>query len=222
MNILIADDHPLYREAMRMLLKQLDAEATISEAGEFGEVMTMVTELDLDLLLLDLQMPGMDGLAAIRELRLLVPSVPVVVVSASDRAQDARQAIGCGASGYIPKGSNSRIILNALRLVMSGGTYVPPMMLDLIDGRPNGEPLRTSNIRPARRAAVSLTPRQRDVLALIAEGKSNKEIARTLNLAVPTVKLHVTAIFAALGVSNRTEAAIAAGEFGLSLESEET
>jgi DNA-binding NarL/FixJ family response regulator len=95
------------------------------------------------------------------------------------------------------------------------------MMLGLIEGRSNGEPLPPSNDRRERKAAVSLTPRQRDVLALVAEGKSNKAIGRSLDLAVPTVKLHVTAIFAALEVSNRTEAAIAAAELGLTLVPED-
>ncbi len=212
MNVLIADDHPLFREALRGLLKQLDDGIVVTEAACFEEILSLASDegqdQNLDLLLLDLRMPGPDWPLAIKELRARLPSVPIVVVSASERAEDAHLAIRCGALGYILKDSNPRIILNALRLVLSGGTYVPPLALELAASGPGDDPR-------ANGQAVSLTPRQREVLGLMGQGKSNKEIARDLGVAVATVKLHASAIFAALGVGNRTEAVVTAAGMGL-------
>lgn len=215
MNVLIADDHPLYREALRGLLRQLDNDISVLEASNFEEALKLAADDDLDLLLLDLRMPGIDWFDALEQLRALLPSLPIVMISASNRPEDARRAIQAGALGYIPKHSNSKVILNALRLVLSGGTYVPPLVLDMAKAHPGDEAFEPPDSLQGSLATVSLSPRQREVLALMSEGKSNREIARRLDVAVPTVKLHITAIFKALGVSNRTEAVVTAAQMGL-------
>ncbi len=199
MKILVADDHALFREGLRHLLARLDAGVTVVEARDGRETLSLAaTEPDLDLILLDLAMPGMDSFAGVREIRARWPSVPLVILSASEHPRDVRAGLGAGAAGFIPKSSTGEVMLSALRLVFSGGVYVPPAMLDERPGRPAGH------------ADLRLTPRQRDVLALLAEGRSNKEIAQALALAEGTVKLHVSAILRMLGAENRTQAVVSA------------
>ena len=137
--------------------------------------------------------------------------MPVIVLSASDDRLHVLQAVNLGAAGFIPKTSSSRVMLSALKLVLSGGVYLPPALLD--QGDHGNEPPAAKT--GAEGAAAFLTPRQREVLALLGQGKSNKEIARVLNLAEGTVKLHVTAILKALNVNNRTRAVVAASQLGL-------
>jgi DNA-binding NarL/FixJ family response regulator len=213
MKILIADDHELFRDGLRHVLDQLGGPLTIVEASDFNQALAAVErERDIDIVLLDLSMPGMswnDGLQRLRE--TLPESVPLIVLSASDDRRHVLQAVNMGAAGFIPKTSSSRVMLSALKLVLSGGVYLPPALLEQgaqgLDGL--GSP-------PGGENAVSfLTPRQREVLTLLGQGKSNKEIARVLQLAEGTVKLHVTAILKALNVNNRTRAVVAASQLGL-------
>lgn len=211
MKILIADDHELFRDSLRLVLEQLDGPPTVIDANDFDQALrAAVDHTDLDVVLMDLSMPGMDWSDAIGHLRRLLPEkVPIVVLSASDDRANVVRAVNLGAQGYIPKTSSSRVMLSALKLVLSGGVYLPAALLS------NDEP------EPSAAAIASvpdvLTPRQRDVLALLGQGKSNKEIARSLDLAEGTVKLHVTAILKALGVNNRTRAVVAAARLGLAI-----
>ncbi len=212
MKILIADDHELFRDGLRHVLDQLGGSLTIVEASDFAQAVEAVEHHpDMDIVLLDLSMPGMtwnDGLQRLRE--LLPENVPIIVLSASDDRRHVLQAVNMGASGFIPKTSSSRVMLSALKLVLSGGVYLPPALLE--QGNSHGDGLGPM----ANENAVSfLTPRQREVLALLGQGKSNKEIARVLQLAEGTVKLHVTAILKALNVNNRTRAVVAASQLGL-------
>ena len=213
--ILIADDHDLFREGLRFVLQHLDASLQIIEAANFPEALEKSRhESNLHVVLLDLAMPGMtwqEGLVALREHLL---GVPVVILSASEEQPLVMQAVKLGASGFIPKSSNSKLMLGALRLVLSGGVYLPPALLEnsitpkaVLGG--NGD----INLRGTPH--VLLTSRQREVLTLVGEGKSNKEIARLLDLSEGTVKLHVTAILKALKVNNRTRAVVAASQLGL-------
>jgi DNA-binding NarL/FixJ family response regulator len=202
--ILVADDHTLFRDGLRYMLAQLDDDVEILEAKDCAEALALVgSRSDLDLVLLDLAMPGMDGLAGLRALRVRRPSVPVVILSGSEEPADVRQALDRGAMGFIPKSSTSQVMLGALRLVLSGGVYLPPAFLERF------QPGRTPTAAPPIEA-LGLTPRQHDVLRLLGRGQSNKEIARVLGLAEGTVKLHISAILRALGVDNRTQAVIVA------------
>jgi len=210
MKILIADDHELFRDGLRHVLDQLGGSLAIVEASDFPQAIQAVErEQDIDIVLLDLSMPGMvwnEGLQRLRE--LLPDQSPIIILSASDERRHVLQAVNLGAAGFIPKTSSSRVMLSALKLVLSGGVYLPPALLEQGGGSDNG-PMTNEH------SVSFLTPRQREVLALLGQGKSNKEIARVLQLAEGTVKLHVTAILKALNVNNRTRAVVAASQLGL-------
>ncbi|MEO5373179.1 MAG: response regulator transcription factor [Alphaproteobacteria bacterium] len=216
MKILIADDHGLFREGLRLVLQQLDSNLQVVEASDFHQAVAAATSgenLDLSLVLLDLSMPGMPWQEALAALRANTPDLPVVILSATDDRPLVMQAVKLGASGFIPKSSNSRVMLGALQLVLSGGVYLPPA---LVEQSPSGQShhSRGEAMADGTEGAI-LTPRQREVLALVGEGKSNKEVARLLELSEGTVKLHVTAILKALNVNNRTRAVVAASQLGL-------
>lgn len=211
MKILIADDHELFRDGLRHVLDQLGGALEIVEACDFAQAVAAVErERDIDIVLLDLAMPGMtwnEGLQRLKD--LLTDTVPIIVLSASDDRRHVLQAVNMGAAGFIPKTSSSRVMLSALKLVLSGGVYLPPALLEQSNSQADGLGIANEN------AVSFLTPRQREVLALLGQGKSNKEIARVLQLAEGTVKLHVTAILKALNVNNRTRAVVAASQLGL-------
>lgn len=217
MKILICDDHALFRAGLRYVLADLEEGTTLVEAAD-GEQALRLTDQDpdLDLVLLDLEMPGMDGRAGLRRFRASHPSIPVVVVSASERPADIRQALEAGASGFIPKQSTREEMLAALRLVLAGGVYVPRAAL-----RVEAEESPDERLRRRRERAGQLTPRQIEVLSLMARGLTNREICGALNIAEGTVKTHIGAIFEALEVTNRTEAAVAARELDLRAPGEE-
>lgn len=214
MRILLVDDHTLFREALLHVLRQFDSTAVVIEAATAKEAIRLATHYhDLDLILLDLTLPGMNGLSALPELHGLRPTVPLVILSASEDSTDVRQALEAGVMGYIPKSSSSHEMIAALRLVMAGEVYVPPALLAAL------EALETALV-PVATASTEvegidgLTPRQVEVLQLMAQGLSNKGICRRLNLAEGTVKLHVTAILRALNTCNRTQAVIEATRRG--------
>src|SRR5215510_12725962 len=213
MKFLVVDDHELIREAMRGALKQLDGDAAILEAADSRKAMLLIDEnADLDLILLDLNLPDRDGFSMLVELRKSYPSVSVVVMSAQQDHDSVVKALNLGALGFIPKSATRKVILGALQLVMSGGIYIPPQAL------PSEQPPTRAPASQAKPetggdkvspADLGLTGRQIDVLALIMQGKSNKAICRVLDLSEPTVKSHVSAILRALKVSNRTEVVVA-------------
>lgn len=206
MKILVVDDHVLIREALRGVLRELKGETVvILEASGSGEAMQQLEQHpDVELVLLDLNLPDSDGLDALRELGARWPTVPVVVLSAFHDREKVSRAMELGAVGFIPKSARREVMCGAFNLIFAGGIYVPPEILAL---RTSPEPM--PDLR-ARVQALGLTERQADVLALMMQGKSNKAICRTLGLAESTVKIHVSAILRALKASNRTEAVIAA------------
>jgi len=227
--ILIADDHELFRDGLRLVLSDLGPEVSVAEAGTYDETLALLrpvaedTEPPVGVVLLDLVMPGMrwtDGLAALKE---TAPDVPVVILSASQDRRLVLETVRLGAAGFIPKTSSSKVMLSALRLVLSGGIYLPPSLITAEDAATAEDPaalLAAAHSAPPPAAdppadIPPLTPRQREVLALLGQGKSNKEIARLLDLSEGTVKLHVTAILKSLNVSNRTGAVVAASRLGL-------
>ncbi len=210
MKILFADDHAVFRQGLRVVLRDLDPEAELVEATDFGDALRIVRSApDLSLVLVDLRMPEMDGFEGLRALRRLLPRVPIMVLSASEEAADVFRALECGASGYLAKSAPGATMIEALQVILVGGVYIPR---DLVAG---GPPLRAANSRDKQ--ANILTPRQRDVLALIAEGHSNKEIAHRIGTSEGTVKVHVTAIMRALGVRNRVQLLLAAERRGIRL-----
>jgi DNA-binding NarL/FixJ family response regulator len=208
MKVLLADDHALFREGVRLVLESLvEDPLDVVEACDFIQALAVIRAgADVDVGLVDLNMPGMDGFSGIEALKRAAPDLHLVVVSASEDPKDVRRALDCGAHGYITKSSSSAAMLNGIRSVLSGETFISPGL---------EVPLIPSAIADTETVKQSLTPRQRDVLAMLRQGKSNKEIARDLDLAEITVKLHVTAILRALGVENRTQAAIFAAKMGL-------
>lgn len=217
MKVLVVDDHPLIREALRQVLRALAKNIELLEAGSAAEALAAADKCDgLDLILLDLTLPGRDGYEVLRELRERYPSYPVVVLSASDQSEVVMRALDAGAMGFIPKTSSNEVLLGALRLVLSGGVYLPAEVL-----RHSPAPVLISSSAAAAAGTgyrdLGLTERQAQVLALVVQGKPNKIICRELNLAEGTVKIHVTAILKALGVANRTQAVIAVGRLGLKL-----
>jgi DNA-binding NarL/FixJ family response regulator len=211
MKVLVVDDHALVRDALRRVLERLEREVTVYEAGECDQAFRLIeAHPELDLVLLDLNLPGMHGLDALTELRTRYPAVSVVVVSAANDRASVTQALDHGAMGYITKSSSNEVLASALRLVLSGGIYIPPEVLGRAEAQ--GAPRR---LLPSD---LGLTERQAQILTLLMHGKSNKLISRELDLAESTVKNHVTLVLKALNVTNRTQAVLAAARMGLELE----
>jgi two-component system nitrate/nitrite response regulator NarL len=210
MKLLIVDDHPVLREGLAALLRQAGPDTDVLLACDAAEGLALVEQhADLDAVVLDLMMPGMDGWRAISEFGRKRPELPLIVLSSSEDPQDARKALALGALGYVPKSASQRVLLSAIRIVLNGDLYVPPLVLnepadiaDRMGGR--GEP-----------NAARLTTRQIEILTMLSKGQPNKTIATTLDLSEKTVKAHITAIFRALNVVNRTQAAAVGREAGL-------
>lgn len=223
MNVLLIDDHPLILAALRCVIEGLGTHVNVrGVATALAARAALAEQGEFDLLLLDLQLGDSNGFDLLTELRASHPALPVVVVSASDRRSDVLRAIDLGAMGFVPKCASNEVLLEALRMVMSGGIYVPPMVMRTRDGTPLGAPDAARNrvddaagIAPrasAPLASLGLTPRQTDVLALLLQGQSNKLIARELNVSVETVKDHVAALLRTLNVGSRTQAVLVVSE----------
>ena len=213
MNVLLIDDHPLFIEGIRGVLLGLNgSDVDILTSGSCEEALELIEQGDdIDLLLLDLNLPGLSGLDGLQQLRDRLPATPIVVVSASEDRSKVMRAIELGAKGYIPKSSQSSIIVSALQLVLSGGVYLPMAVMDVVNSTPT---------RKLNGEAHALTPRQIDVLRLVAEGHPNKTIGRKLEMAENTVRVHVGAILRFLDVNNRTEAGHVAARLGLLVDSD--
>lgn len=208
MRIMLADDHPLFREGVKPVLEKLDPDIVIIEAVDYPSAFeTMHHAGEVDLALMDLYMPGMAGIEGIARFRATFPDVPLVVLSASEQVEDIQRLLGAGALGYITKSSPSDVILGALRTVMAGGIYAPPGLLDI------GEAEDGLHALAARYPALSY--RQIQVLKELAKGQSNKQIGYALDVTEGTVKLHLAAIFRIIKVNNRTEAVLVAQKMGL-------
>jgi DNA-binding NarL/FixJ family response regulator len=212
MKILLVDDHALIRDALRGVIRDLMNDASVLEASDCRQAMRLIQDHpDLHLILLDLNLPDRNGFAVLAELRQRYATMSVVVLSSINDRDSVLRALNLGALGFIPKSAPREVMVNALRLVFSGGIYVPPEALAPVETK------ETKPARPASPADVGLTARQIEVLALMMRGKSNKAISRLLDMAEPTVKHHVTAILKALRSANRTEAVIAVGALGWEL-----
>lgn len=205
MQILLVDDHTLFREALRSLLEQSFDSRRIIEASSPGEALGYIGSSDeLDMILLDLDFPESSGLDALPIFRKIAPATPVVVLSASEKSLDIRRAMKGGAAGYIPKTISGHAMLEAIQNILDGEIYLPANLANVI-----------SNEDARRLGGSGLTDRQMEILRLMADGCSNKAIARLTGITEGTVKLHVTAVLKALDAGNRTEAVVIAGRQGL-------
>lgn len=215
MKILLVDDHALFREGMRHVLQRLPEEVEILEAGNFPDGLKIAAQHpELDLALLDLNMPGSEGSISIRFFHRHYPHIPVVVVSGEDGRNYMEKVMNYGAMGFVCKSSTAAVMLGALNLVLSGGVYIPPEMLRQHSVLTEKEP-EIIDRRSLRTNEYGLTSRQMEVLGHLAAGLSNKEIAEAVHLAEGTVKIHVAAVYQTLRVSNRMEAVRAAEKLGL-------
>jgi DNA-binding NarL/FixJ family response regulator len=204
LRIAIADDHPLMRAALASALADLATDVQFLEAANHAATLALIdASPGPDLLLMDLHMPGNDGIEGVREVRERAPHVPLAVVSADDDPAAVRMMLALGVSGFIPKTDSPAVIASAVRLILAGGIYVPPRLVGDADivAAANGA------------SASGLTSRQIDVVRLLSRGLSNKAIARELGVSEGTVKVHLLAVFRVLDVRNRTAAVIAAQRF---------
>lgn len=206
LNILLVEDHALVREGLSQILRQLDEQVHIQEAAD-GDAAVRLLEAaaDLDLVLLDLALPGVDGLTWLTAQRKRYPELPMVVVSAYDDPQTVKRVMKAGAAGFVSKAAPADRLLEALRRVLRGEIVEPltsaPAALGL-DAPPDAT-------IPGKAQDFGLSPRQAEVLQLMAKGRSNRDIAQLLGLTEGTVKIHATAIYKALGVNSRTQALVA-------------
>lgn len=207
MYFIIADDHPLFRGALRQALSGQAEDVDIVEVGDFDSVKKLVSERDdIDLLLLDLTMPGGTGLSGLVALKALQPALPVVIVSATDDAATIHHAVQLGASGFISKSAGMETIGEAVRAVLAGDIWIPQ---DVAADHP-----RDPEIEALIARLRTLTPQQTRVLTMLAEGLLNKQIAYELNVSEATVKAHVSAVLQKLSVDSRTQAVIMLSRIG--------
>jgi DNA-binding NarL/FixJ family response regulator len=212
MNILVVDDHPLYRSGVAFTLQNTGMGVQVVECATLDAAFQRLEDgLRADLMILDLQMPGYTGLDSVRAVRTRRPEVPVLVLSGNEDPAVVRECIDLGAFGFVPKSAPSDQFNAALSRVLAGGVYLPPTSLSV------GVPATRAQQDAWSRLGTHLTERQRQVLLGIVQGKPNKVIARELGLSDTTVKSHVAHILAALVVSNRTEAVYALARAGLSI-----
>jgi two-component system, NarL family, nitrate/nitrite response regulator NarL len=233
MKLLLIDDHALFRAGMQHMLARLSVPVSVLEAPDIESGAAIAPHHpDLALVLIDLSMPGISGLPGVMSFRGRFPKLPVVVLSASEEPQAIASAMRAGVVGFIPKSSTPNVMLAALDIVLKGGRYLPPQALGLEgspgragDGAGVREPDGPDHDPTAERmpAVASgglqsrLTPRQLEVLALLVQGMPNKKIARCLGIEPSTIKMHLTVIFGALRVANRTQAVAAVYRLGLKL-----
>ncbi|CAM2978986.1 response regulator transcription factor [Saccharomonospora xinjiangensis] len=211
--VVLADDEAMIRAGVRAVLASDPAIEVVAEAGDGTTAIDAARKHEPDVVVLDIRMPGLDGLSAAAELRKVLPGVAVVVLTTFDEDAYVAQALECGVSGFLLKASDPRELLIALHAVAEGAAYLSPRIARRLITRVRGEGLSRS--ASARNRVGELTPRERDVLAALGSGLSNADIGRALFLSEGTVKAHVSAILRRLGLANRVKAAILAHEAGL-------
>lgn len=211
MRILVVDDHPLMAEALSLAVMTLEGGASVECASDLAGAFAKVDSADL--CLLDLGLPGCAGMEALERLREKAPALPVVVISGTNDPASILAALDLGAMGFIPKTAPRDVLLGAVRLVASGGVYIP---IEALNARGAGT-AAAQGVPAAKPGELALSGRQAEVLSLLLKGLPNKLIARKLGISENTTKVHVSAVLRALGVSTRTQALIAASRLGLRL-----
>jgi DNA-binding NarL/FixJ family response regulator len=211
--VLVVDDHALVRRGMGHVIHECFPDAEIVEAGNATEAIERLSAHAIDIALVDVRMPDADGLELLHDIKGRWPKLPVIMLTSFDHAHYVRRALAEGAAGYMLKDATPEDLEQAINVAMSGGGNVlsPKVIQNLFESMDGGAGGEGS---PAR-AAGSLTQRETDILALLAEGKSNRDISRALFLSEKTVKAHLAAIFRKLSVTNRTQAAMAAVSMGI-------
>ena len=219
MKILVVDDHPVMRAGIRACLQHFDSTIDVLETGDLPAAIQMAREESIDLVLLDLALPGIAGVDTLVSFKSAVEPCPAIVVfSGTDDSATVIAALNAGAMGYIPKTSSPAILQSAMNLVLANGIYVPPSVLGRDARSPENQ---VASVRPLRKLAeLGLTPRQQQVCALMVKGKAVKQIARELGISPATAKAHLQPILRALHVVNRTEAIVALHRTGFSLETD--
>ena len=212
LKILLVDDHELFREGVKLLLANLADACEFAEAADLPKALALTTEQPFDIVLLDFHLPGPCGFEALAAMRASAEAASIVVLSGEDDPALIRRVIDEGASGFIPKTSSHAMMMAALQLIIAGGSYLPPHVLSVAHDE---QMAHDSGTVPPTTA--SLTERQRDTLRLAMQGKSNKVIARDLDVSEATVKAHLSAAFRALGVRNRTEAVFVSARLKLTI-----
>ena len=202
--ILVVDDHELFRAGLQHLLQDLERDVTVIHASNASDATRCLEQTtDIDLLILDLALPGKNGLEFLKDVVSDYPLVPPIILSSSQSKQDMQQCMDCGAMGYIHKGSSTELMIQAIKVVLAGGLYFPVQL---------GSSFRAKQ----RKSEIhGLTPRHIEVLEFVELGLSNKDIARRLHVAESTIKMHVSAIFKALEVTNRVQASKKAKLLGI-------
>ena len=204
--VLLVDDHTLFRSGISALLASQDDIEVVGEAGEGSEALKLVQTLQPDIMLLDLNMPGLSGLEVLKLTLEDNPQQAVIMLTLSEESDDLLRALQFGAKGYLLKNSDVDYLVNALRLVVQGGTAIHPDMTSCL----------VAGLRQLKKEDVDekehLTPREKEVLQLVATGQSNKEIARTLDIGESTVKFHIQSILRKLNLSSRVQAAVYASQ----------
>jgi len=204
MKVLLIDDHGLFVDGMQLVLAKLEPNIKVLDACSYEKALPVMRENpDLDLVLLDLGLPGLSDIDALKAVRSELPATPVIVLSSNDDGAKVQQILSMGAQGYIPKSTSAEVLIRALKLVLSGGVYIPSEILSQFKNQPNND----VNSEPKTMESSPLTPRQQEVLGKLIHGYSNKEIGKLLDMAESTVRVHIAAILKELNVSNRTRAA---------------
>ena len=221
--ILLVDDHALFRSGIRSLLEREENFEVVGEAGDGSEGTKCAQQLLPDVVLLDLHMPGLSGLQTLKLIRDSVPSVRVVMLTVSEDTEDLAEAMRNGATGYLLKNAEAASMIDAIRMAVRGETVIPQIMLGGLFGTsvtPQKTAVRKISDHATRSHPVieKLTPRERQILSGIAQGHSNKFLARELNLSESTVKIHVQSILRKLRLTSRVQAAVYAVEHGLAEE----
>lgn len=208
MKVLITDEQSLFRDGLSLRLKQINQDIIIIQSSNLIEMQKILSkDANIDILIVDIDLAELNATEVINRIKLTAPNTKIVAISSSEDTRNIKKILSSGVKGYIPKRSDSNILSGALKLILDGGTYIPPAMLD--------NNLNNNLYQNTHSLKKNLTNRQSQVLDLIAQGKSNKQIAYDMGVSEATVKLHINALLRSLKVNNRTQAVITAQKMGL-------